>query len=97
MLMEEGIFLGHHISSKGIEVDPTKIRIIFDLHILQKQKDVRSFLGHTSYSKIFIKDFGKIASLMFSPLTKDADYNSTKEYQTIFKSIKKKLMSALVL
>lgn len=31
MLMTEGIFLGHLISSKGIQVDPKKIQIIQDL------------------------------------------------------------------
>ena len=31
MLLTECIFLGHHISSKGIKVDPTKIEIITSL------------------------------------------------------------------
>ena len=45
-MMEEGVVLGHFISSKGIEVDPTKIAVISTLPILAKRKDVQSFLGH---------------------------------------------------
>lgn len=31
MMMEEGVVLGHFISSKGIQVDPTKIEVISTL------------------------------------------------------------------
>ena len=74
MLMEEGIVLGHHISSKGIELDPIKIIIIFGLPSPQKQKDVRSLLGDAGYYRKFVKDFSKIASPMFDFLTKYANF-----------------------
>ena len=38
MLLTEGIFLGHHISSQGIEVDPTKIEVIIGLPSPKTQK-----------------------------------------------------------
>ena len=72
MLSDQGIVLGHHISSKGVEVDPTKVKIIYDLPSPQKQKDVIIFLGYLGYYHRFIKYFGKIASPMFSLLKKDA-------------------------
>ena len=31
MLLTEGIVLGHHVSSQGIKVDPTKIEVIVGL------------------------------------------------------------------
>ena len=31
MLLTEGIVLGHHVSSHGIKVDPTKIEVIVGL------------------------------------------------------------------
>jgi hypothetical protein len=68
MLVEEGIVLwhhisyvmnpedlSHHISSCGIEVDPTKVFIIHDLPVSQKIKYVRVFLGQAKYYRIFIK------------------------------------------
>lgn len=36
MMMQEGIVLGHHISTAGIQVDPTKIEVIQNLHVPAK-------------------------------------------------------------
>ena len=55
MMMEEGVVLGHFISSKDIQVDPTMIKVISTLLTLEKQKDVQSFLVHSGYYRIFIK------------------------------------------
>jgi hypothetical protein len=68
MLMNEGGVLGHHLSSKGIEVDQNKVNIIKHLPTPLKQKHVRSFLGHVGYYRRFIKDFSKLASPLFSLL-----------------------------
>lgn len=74
MLMNEGIVLGHHIYSRGIEVDPAKINIIQHLPTLQKQKDVRSFLGHAGYYRKFRKDLSKLAAPLFTLLSKNAEF-----------------------
>jgi hypothetical protein len=44
MMMNEGIFLGHHLSSRWIEVNKENIKIITLLPTPLKPKDVRSFL-----------------------------------------------------
>ena len=49
MLLIKGIVLGHHVSSQGIKVDPTKIEVISSLPSPTTQKEVRSFLGHAGY------------------------------------------------
>jgi hypothetical protein len=74
MLMSEGIVLGHHISSRGIEVDQAKVNIIKYLPKPQKKKYVRSFLGHAGYYQRFIKYFSKLASPLFTLLSKDIDF-----------------------
>ena len=66
MFMSEGIFLGHHISSKGIELDQAKVNIIKYLPKPPKQKYVRSFLGHVGYYRRFIKYFSKLAPSLFT-------------------------------
>ncbi len=48
MMLNEGIVLGHYISSQGIKVDPSKIQIIVNLPIPQNQREVRSFLGYAT-------------------------------------------------
>lgn len=97
MLMTEGIVLGHHISDKGIKVDPAKIEVIINLPTPQSQKNVRSFLGHVGYYKIFIENFTKIATPMFKLLTKDVNFYWDASYQVAFDTLKEKLYVSPVL
>ena len=74
MLMQEGVVLGHFISVVGIQVDLAKIEVIITLPISTKTKDARSFLGHAGCYRHFIKYFSKIASPLYTLLTKDANF-----------------------
>lgn len=97
VLSDQGIVLGHHISSKGIEVDLAKVKIILELPSLQKQKDAKSFLGHAGYYHRFIKYFSKITSPTFILLIKDTYFQWYEECQETFETIKQKIVIALVL
>jgi hypothetical protein len=55
-MVTNGIVLGYIISSKGIEVDKSKIELIANLPTPKSIKDVRSFLGHL----VFIEGSSKI-------------------------------------
>lgn len=97
MMMTQGITLGHFVSSEWIQVDPNKIEIISTLPVPQKQRDVRIFLGHSSYNRRFIYDFSKIAAPLFILLTKDIEFEWTIECQHSFEELKTTLTKALVL
>ncbi|CAM8966450.1 unnamed protein product [Rhodiola kirilowii] len=71
-MVQEGIVLGHLVSNRGIEVDRAKIEVIEKLPPPRDVKGIRSFLGHASFYRRFIKDFSKIAK----PLT-DLLHNDT--------------------
>jgi hypothetical protein len=48
-MVREGIFLGHKILEKGIEVDKVKIEVIEQLPPPTNMKGVHSFLGHVGF------------------------------------------------
>ena len=56
-MVQEGIVLGHRVSSKGIEVDRAKIATIEKLPPPKNVKGIRSFLEHAGFYRRFIKDF----------------------------------------
>ena len=70
-MVKEGIVLGHKISVVELEVDQAKIFMFDTLVPPTIVKGVRSFLGHASFYRIFIKDFSKIARPLCSLLEKD--------------------------
>ena len=79
--MNQGIILGHHTSPYGIKVDSSKVEIIINFPSPKKEKDVRSFLGHSGYYRRFIKYFSKIVAPMFLFLTKDVDFEYSNKCQ----------------
>ena len=60
-MVNEGIFLGHKIFERGIEVDKAKVDAIEKMPCPKDIKGIRSFLGHVGFYRIFIKDFSKIS------------------------------------
>ena len=84
MLMQEGVVLGHFISTTRIQVDPVKIEVILTFPIPTKSKDVRSFLGHAGYYRYFIKDFSNIVSPLSTLLTKEVEFIWTPECNEAF-------------
>ena len=77
-MVNQGIALGHIISSRGIEVDKAKIELISKLPSPTKVKTVRQFLGHAGFYRRFIKDFSKIAKPLYKLLEKDGKFISEK-------------------
>ncbi|GAU23642.1 hypothetical protein TSUD_304170 [Trifolium subterraneum] len=95
--LEEGIVLGHKVSSKGIEVDQAKIEVIKDLPPPVNVKGVRSFLGHAGFYRRFIKDFSKISKHLCALLVKDSEFKFDDACLNAFEILKEKLVSTPVI
>lgn len=89
--------LGHKIFARGIEVDKVKIDVIEKLPPPIIVKCIRSFLGHTSFYKHFIKYFSKIAKPLSNLLNKDDVFKFDEECLTAFQTLKDRLVSTSVI
>ncbi|GJY52206.1 reverse transcriptase domain-containing protein [Tanacetum coccineum] len=96
-MVKEGIVLGHKISKKGIEVDKAKIDVITKLPHPTTVKGVRSFLGHASFYRRFIKDFSKNSRPMTHLLKKNTPFIFFDDCIQAFQTLKKKLTEAPIL
>ena len=74
-MVSEGIVLGHKFSMTGSQIDQTKVSIIETLLPPTTVKGIRSFLGHASFYRRFIKDFSKISRPLCRLLEKDANFD----------------------
>ncbi|KAL0307598.1 UNVERIFIED_CONTAM: Retrovirus-related Pol polyprotein from transposon opus [Sesamum calycinum] len=94
---DQGIVLGHVISSRGIEVDKAKVDLIVNLPYPTSVREIRSFLGHAGFYRRFIKDFAKIAQPLSRLLQKDANFVFGGDCQEAFDELKRALTSAPII
>jgi len=73
-MVEQGIVLGHVVSSRGLEVDQAKIDVISSLLYPSCVRELHSFLGHAGFYRRFIKDFSKITAPLCKLLAKEVDF-----------------------
>ena len=93
-MVTNGIVVGHIVSSKGIEVDKSKIELIVNLSTPKSIKDVRSFLGHASFYRRFIQDFSVIFKSLCNLLTKKNVFEWTEQCEKAFVKLRSLLSSA---
>nr|GEZ91125.1 putative reverse transcriptase domain-containing protein [Tanacetum cinerariifolium] len=90
-------FLGHVIDSKGIHVDPAKIKAIKDWESPKTPIEIRQFLGLASYYRRFIEGFSKIARPMTKLTQKSVKFDWGEKAEAAFQLLKQKLCSAPIL
>jgi hypothetical protein len=96
-MVTNGIVLGHIVSSKGIEIDKSKIKLIANLPTPKSIKDVRLFLGHAGFYRRFIKDFSVITKSLCNLLTKENVFEWTEQCEKAFVKLKSVFTSAPVI
>ncbi|KAL0298942.1 UNVERIFIED_CONTAM: Retrovirus-related Pol polyprotein from transposon.6 [Sesamum radiatum] len=96
-MVDQGLILRHIVSSKGIEVDKSKIDVIKSLPYPTSVREIHSFLGHVGFYRRFIKDFSKIAQPLCTLLQKDASIEFIDACARAFDKLKDSLTSATVI
>ncbi|KAJ0510885.1 putative nucleotidyltransferase, Ribonuclease H [Helianthus annuus] len=96
-MVQEGIVLGHVLSSRGIEVDRAKVQVISTLPYPTSVKGIRSFLGHAGFYRRFIKSFSDIIKPLCNLLLKYKTFDFDKNCQNAFNILKQKLVEAPIL
>ena len=95
-MVEQGIVLGHIVSSKVIEVDKANIDIIQSLPYPTIVREIRFFLGHAGFYRRFIQDFSKIALPLCKLLQNDETF-VFNECKKAFDKLKELLTSTPVI
>ncbi|XP_021759252.1 uncharacterized protein LOC110724165 isoform X1 [Chenopodium quinoa] len=94
-MVQQGIVLGHIVSSEGIKVDKAKIDLISSLPYPASVREVSSFLGHAGFYRRFIEGFSKIAQPLCRLLQKDVEFHFDETCKHAFDKLKDKLVTAL--
>ncbi|GKB43064.1 putative reverse transcriptase domain-containing protein [Tanacetum coccineum] len=90
-------FLGHVIDSKGIHVDPAKIKSIKDWASLKSPTEIHQFLGLAGYYRRFIEGFSKFVKPMTKLTQKKFKFVWGDKQEAAFQLLKQKLCSAPIL
>ena len=96
-------YLGHIVSSKGIETNPKKVKAVKNWTIPETVTDVRSFLGFTNYYRKFIRGYAKVAKPLNTLVSgnnancKKAPIEWTDECQDAFNKLKELCTSTPIL
>ena len=90
-LESETNYLGFIIGKDGIKPDPKKVEAIRSLPIPTCVREVRSFIGMSSYYRIFITNFSEIAEPIIALTKKHAHYKWSAKHDEAFQYLKDSL------
>jgi hypothetical protein len=96
-ILEVCVFLSYMITGEGIATDPDKIKVVMEWPETTCLRDVRAFVGLTSYYRRFVKDFTAIAAPLKSLIKKGSVFNWSSDAQDSFDTLKTTLTSPLIL
>ena len=90
-------YLGHHISSDGIQPLPEKLESIKNMPAPWNTKEVKQFLGLAGYYCKFVPQFSDLSRPLTRLTREDILFKWTKECQACFKLLKEALCTHPIL
>ena len=96
-MMSEVEYLGHKLSSKGLQPADDKVRAISQAPAPTNITQLKSFLGLVSYYSKFLPNTATTLAPLYKLLHKDITWTWGREQQQAFELVKKQLISDPVL
>lgn len=96
-LHKEVVYLGHLITGKGIQPDPSKFSAVRDFPTPRNPRGIKSFLGMIGYYRRFIPNFAELAKPLTKLLKKTVKFCWTDESECSFQQLKSKLITPPIL
>ncbi|MCP3668747.1 MAG: hypothetical protein GY696_40735, partial [Gammaproteobacteria bacterium] len=90
-------FLGHRISSKGLEMDPEKVKAVVECPRPKNVTDIRHFMGLLTFYRRYIFGFGDMNENINQLLRKDEPFLWTENQENDFLRLKEAVTHAPVL
>ena len=92
-----GKLLGFLVSDRGIEVDPSRIKVILEMPPPKSEKEIKGFLGQLQYISRFIAKLTSTCEPIFKLQRKNEPHTWNEEYQKAFELIKEYLFHPPIL
>src|SRR6218665_1556158 len=97
LLQRQVLFLGHLVSEHGVTTDPAKVQAVEEWPTPNRVKDVRAFLGLSSYYRRFVPNFAHIARPLHSLTRKGQRFEWSESCERSFQALKRSLLEAPIL
>jgi hypothetical protein len=88
-VMKEGKLLGHIVSAKGVNIDPSRVESIQTLALPRSKKEAQYFLGKINFLRRFVSNFVELVKDITIMLRKGNEIKWTIESCSSFDQIKK--------
>lgn len=90
-------YLGHVISARGIEPDPTKVEVVVNMKPPTNLKEMKTFLQTCSWFRKFIPQFSEVARPLTDLTKKDRRWKWGDHEQRAFEELKLRLSTSPIL
>lgn len=97
ILQKEIKYLGHVVNQLGIHTDPEKVRAIAEIKAPRDVKEMRRFLGMTSWYRRFIPSFATTTQALTKLLKKKQNWVWGSDQIQAFEKLKEQLTTAPIL